>query len=109
MKSSVSKKVGTVFVFLADLVVTSFCTVWMWNNIIARLFQVPEITIMQGWALLCAITYFVKDISREKTEDYFKSYLYDLIYTLICWAFSFVIVIFAFLNGGNYGKRNYCD
>ena len=96
MKSSVSKKVGTVLVFLADLVVTSFCTVWMWNNIIARLFQVPEITIMQGWALCCAITYFVKGRGKEKIDDYFKSFLDDLIYTLVFWLIAFVITIFAF-------------
>lgn len=96
MKSSVSKKVGTVFVFLADLVVTSFCTVWMWNNIIARMFQVPQITIMQGWALCCAITYFVKGRSKEKNDDYFKSFLDDLIYKLVFWLIAFVITIFAF-------------
>lgn len=96
MKSSVSKKVGTVFVFLADLVVTSFCTVWMWNSIVARMFQVPEITIMQGWALCCAIIYFVKGRGKEKTDDYFKSFLDDLIYTLMFWLIAFVITIFAF-------------
>lgn len=96
MKSSVSKKVGTVLVFLADLVVTSFCTVWMWNNIVARMFQVPEITIMQGWVLCCAITYFVKGRAKEKIDDYFKSFLDDLIYTLVFWLIAFVITIFAF-------------
>ena len=96
MKSSVSKKVGTVFVFFANLVVTSFCTVWMWNNIIARMFQVPQITIMQGWALCCAITYFFKGRSKEKIDDYFNSFLDDLIYTLVFWLIAFVITIFAF-------------
>lgn len=96
MKSSVSKKVGTVLVFLADLVATSFCTVWMWNNIVARMFQIPEITIMQGWALCCAITYFVKGRSKEKIDDYFKSFLDDLIYTLVFGLIAFIITIFAF-------------
>lgn len=96
MKSSVSKKVGAVFACLADLVVTSFCTVWMWNNIIARMFQVPQITIMQGWALCCAITYFVKGRRKEKIDDYSKSFLDDLIYTLVFWLIAFIITIFAF-------------
>lgn len=96
MKSSVSKKVGTVLVFLADLIVTSFCTVWMWNNIIARMFQIPEIAIMQGWALCCAITYFIKGRTKVKIDDYFRSFLYDLIYTLVFWLISFFVTIFAF-------------
>ena len=96
MKSSTTKKAGTVLMFLADLVITSFCNVWMWNNIVARMFQIPEITIMQGWVLSLAIIYFFQSRQKEKDDDYFEILLDDTIYTLVIWLISFVITIFAF-------------
>lgn len=93
------KKLGISILVLIDIVITSFCTVWMWNNIVATLFNIPNITIMQGWALSFAITYFIKGhgkIGESKERDWIQVFAYDIIYTLIIWLMAFIITIFAF-------------
>ena len=93
------KKFGIVVLFLIDIVITSFCTVWMWNSIVATLFNIHNITIMQGWALSFAITYFIKGhgkIGESKERNWIMEFSYDIIYTLLIWLMAFIITIFAF-------------
>ena len=93
------KKLGISILALIDIVITSFCTVWMWNNIVATLFNIPNITIMQGWALSFAITYFIKGhgkIGESKERNWIMEISHDIIYTLLIWLVAFIITIFAF-------------
>lgn len=93
------KKFGIVVLFLIDIVITSFCTVWMWNSIVATLFSMQSITIMQGWALSFAIIYFIKGhgkIGESKEKDWIMEISRDIIYTLLIWLVAFIITIFAF-------------
>lgn len=93
------KKFGIVVLFLIDIVITSFCTVWMWNSIVAILFNIQSITIMQGWALSFAITYFIKGhgkIGQSKERNWITEFSYGIIYTLLIWLLAFIITIFAF-------------
>lgn len=93
------KKLGISILVLIDIVITSFCTVWMWNNIVATLFNIPNITIMQGWALSFAITYFIKGhgkIGESKERNWIMEISHDIIYTLLIWLVAFIITIFAF-------------
>ena len=93
------KKLGISILVLIDIVIASFCTVWMWNNIVATLFNIPNITIMQGWALSFAITYFIKGhgkIGESKERNLIMEFSYDIIYTLLIWLMAFIITIFAF-------------
>lgn len=93
------KKFGIVVLFLIDIVITSFCTVWMWNSIVAAFFNIPHITIMQGWAITVAVTYFIKghgEIGSRKERDWIQVFAYDIIYTLLIWLLAFIIIIFAF-------------
>lgn len=93
------KKFGIVVLFLIDIVITSFCTVWMWNSIVATLFNIQSITIMQGWALSFAIIYFIKGhgkIGESKEKDWIMEISHDIIYTLLIWLMAFIITIFAF-------------
>ena len=93
------KKFGIVVLFLIDIVITSFCTVWMWNSIVATFFNIQSITIMQGWALSFAIIYFIKGHSKSgesKERNWIMEFLYDIIYTLLIWLMAFIITIFAF-------------
>lgn len=93
------KKFGIVVLFLIDIVITSFCTVWMWNSIVATLFNIQSITIMRGWALSFAIIYFIKGhgkIGENKERDWIMEFSYDIIYTLLIWFMAFIISIFAF-------------
>ena len=93
------KKLGISILALIDIVITSFCTVWMWNNIVATLFNIPNITIMQGWALSFAIIYFIKGhgkIGESKGKDWIMEISHDIIYTLLIWLVAFIITIFAF-------------
>ena len=53
-------------------------------------------TIYDNSPLTNAGIYLVKGRGKEKTDDYFKSFLDDLIYTLVFWLIAFVITIFAF-------------
>ena len=85
-----------VVAYLIDLVITSFMTVWMWNNIISELFGITTITIMQGWAVSLAISYFFKSKSDKQIGDYFTFILMDIVYTLVLWLIAFVVVLFAF-------------
>lgn len=93
------KKLGIAALLLIDIVITSFCTVWMWNSIVATLFNIQSITIMQGWALSFAITYFIKGhgkIGESKERDWIMEFSYDIVYTLFIWLMAFIITIFAF-------------
>lgn len=93
------KKFWIAVLFLIDIVITSFCTVWMWNGIVAMLFDIPRITIMQGWALSFAIMYFIKGrgkIGESKEKDWIMEIYHDIIYTLLIWLVAFIITIFAF-------------
>ena len=93
------KKLGISILVLIDIVITSFCTVWMWNNIVATLFNIPNITIMQGWALSFAITYFITGhgkIGESKERNWIMEISHDIIYTLLIWLVAFIITIFAF-------------
>ena len=93
------KKLGISILVLIDIVIKSFCTVWMWNNIVATLFNIPNITIMQGWALSLAITYFIKGhgkIGESKERNWIMEFFYDIIYTILIWLMAFIITIFAF-------------
>ena len=93
------KKFGIAVLFLIDVVITLFCTAWMWNSIVAALFNIPDITIVQGWAITVAITYFIKEhgeTGNRKGRDLIQVFAYDIIYTLIIWLMAFIITIFAF-------------
>ena len=93
------KKFGIVVLFLIDIVITSFCTVWMWNNIVATLFNIPNITIMQGWTLSFAIIYFIKGngkFGESKEKDWIMEISYEIFYTLLIWLMAFIVTIFAF-------------
>ena len=93
------KKLGISILVLIDIVITSFCTVCMWNNIVAILFNIPNITIMQGLALSFAITYFIKGhgkIGESKERNWITEFSYDIIYTLLMWIMAFIVTIFAF-------------
>lgn len=93
------KKFWIAVLFLIDIVITSFCTVWMWNSIVAKLFNIQNITIMQGWALSFAIMYFIKGrgkIGESKEKDWIMEIYHDIIYTLLIWLVAFIITIFAF-------------
>ena len=93
------KKFWIAVLLLIDIVITSFCTVWMWNSIVATLFNIQSMTIMQGWALSFAIIYFIKGrgkIGESKERDCIMEFYYDIIYTLLIWLMAFIITIFAF-------------
>ena len=93
------KKFWIAVLFLIDIVITSFCTVWMWNSIVATLFNIQSITIMQGWALSFAITYFIKGhgkIGESKERDWIMEFSYDIVYTLFIWLMAVIVTIFAF-------------
>ena len=93
------KKFWIAVLLLIDIVITSFCTVWMWNSIVATLFNIQSMTIMQGWALSFAIIYFIKGrgkIGESKERDWIMEFYYDIIYTLLIWLMAFIITIFAF-------------
>lgn len=93
------KKFWIAVLFLIDIVITSFCTVWMWNSIVAKLFNIQSITIMQGWAIAFAIMYFIKGRGKSgesKEKDWIMEISYEIIYTLIIWLVAFIITIFAF-------------
>ena len=47
-------------------------------------------------ALATVVAFMGTGCGKEKTDDYFKSFLDDLIYTLVFWLIAFVITIFAF-------------
>lgn len=84
-----------VIAFVIDLIITSFCTVWMWNNIVAILFKVPEITILQGWLISLVVTYFIPH-NKQKIEKVYDSLVSDISYTITVWLFAFVLSLFAF-------------
>ena len=93
------KKFGIAILLLIDIVITSFCTVWMWNSIVATLFDIQNITIMQGWALSLVITYFIKGhgkIGESKERDWIMEFSYDIVYTLFIWLMAVIVTIFAF-------------
>lgn len=93
------KKFGIAALLLIDIVITSFCTAWMWNSIVATLFNIQNITIMQGWAISVAIIYFIKGhrkTGESKEKDWIMEISYDIIYTLLIWLAAFIITIFAF-------------
>ena len=93
------KKFGIAVLFLIDIVITSFCAAWMWNSIVAAFFNIPHITIAQGWAITVAVIYFIKghgEIGNRKGRDLIQVFAYDIISTLIIWLMAFIITIFVF-------------
>ena len=84
-----------VIAFVIDLIITSFCTVWMWNNIVAVLFELPEITILQGWLISLVVIYFIPH-NEQKIEKAYDSLVTDISYTITVWLFAFVLSLFAF-------------
>ena len=85
----------SVIAFVVDVIITSFCTVWLWNNIISVLFPIPEITILQGWLLGIVVMYCVPH-RKTKIENAYEVLIYDILYTITIWIIAFVISLFAF-------------
>ena len=91
------RKTGkAILFFIIDAIVTSFATVWIWNNTVSQLFGITTINVAQGWALSIVITYFFKDYKNEKIDDYGSWLFDDILYTLIIWLCAFVLALFAF-------------
>lgn len=84
-----------IVLFVIDILITSFATQFIWNSIVAELFGIRTITVMQGWALSMAITYF-QTRNRNEVDNYTKYIFEDIIYTVLTFAISFVIVMIAF-------------
>lgn len=95
MKSKIKRYSLIVFLYILDVIITSFLTCYMWNNVISELFGIRSVTIMQGWALSMAITYF-QPKKKEEIKDYKKAIYEDIWYTILLWIITFIIVQFAF-------------
>lgn len=91
-----SKTGKAILFFIIDVIVTSFATVWIWNNIVSQFFGITTINVAQGWAISIILTYFFPNRKNEKIDDYGAFFLYDLFYTLTLWLLAFVFSLFAF-------------
>lgn len=91
-----SRKIKVIVLFLADTVITSIMTVWMWNTIVSGILGAPHISIMQGWAISLAIIYFFKQRNKEIVTDWVKFLIDDILYTLMLWAITVTVCAFAF-------------
>lgn len=86
----------TFIAFVIDIIITSFTTMWIWNNVFSQLFGITTITIMQGWAVSLAISYFFKTNTINKEEDNFTQIVRDIVYTILLWLITYVVCLFAF-------------
>lgn len=91
-----SKTGKAILIFIIDAIVTSFATVWIWNNIVSQLFGITTINVAQGWAISVAFTYLFSNRKGEKVDDYGDWFLNDLFHTLFMWLLAFVLSLFAF-------------
>lgn len=91
-----SKTGKAILFFIINVIVTSFATVWIWNNIVSQLFGITAINIAQGWAISGVLAYFFSNRKGEKVDDYGDWFLNDLFYTLFMWLLAFVFSLFAF-------------
>ena len=64
---------------------------------LSKLIIIPLVIVLIGSTFLdWVVEIFTARDTPEKIYDYFKSFLDDLIYTLVFWLIAFVITIFAF-------------
>lgn len=96
MKTQLSKteyKLICIILFAIDFVITGYSSVYLWNNIIATVFNVMTLSFWQSWAVSFCISYFIPH-SEKKIDDYAEYWLKDLIYTLLVWFIAFLFVSF---------------
>ena len=79
--------ITSIILFVIDFIITGY----LWNNIIAVVFNVMTLSFWQGWAVSLCLTYFISHLSKE-IDDHAEHLLKDIIYTLFIWFIAFLIV-----------------
>lgn len=82
---------ASIILFVIDFIITGYASIYLWNNIIAVVFNVMTLSFWQGWAIALCLTYFMPHLDK-KIDDYAEHLLKDIIYTLFIWFIAFLIV-----------------
>ena len=94
MKKQLSKTeyvLTSIILFVIDFIITGYAGIYLWNNIIAVVFNVMTLSFWQCWAVSLCLTYFIPRLN-ENIDDYAEYLLKDIIGTLFIWFIAFLIV-----------------
>lgn len=94
MKKQLSKTeylLTNIVLFVINFIITGYASIYLWNNIVAVVFNVMTLSFWQGWAVSLCLTYFIPHLNKE-IDDYTEFLLKDIIYTLLIWFIAFLIV-----------------
>lgn len=81
---------------IIDFVINGFIGSFVWNNTISNIFNISEITFWQAIAISLFSLIFIKQIDYKEhdIDDNISGLITDIIYKLIIFIFTFIIVIF---------------